>query len=338
MAKLCRIEQAIGEERAAVIHHKRDIEYYVRRWSDRDIARKGEVFSARVLRIDKDMMAAFVDMGSGENGFLRFAMATNAPRLVEGAMVRVEVLRQTETGKGPLVRFMEPSDAAKPGKEKSIDLREALSARHPDIVFEDGHVNGVDEAAETEIVLQGGGYVYIEHTRAGTMIDVDTGSGQKSAVGMTAAREIARQIRKRGIGGLLLIDFPNFRKRKVQADVWQTFKDGFNDDPDMPKIANYSRFGTIEMTRTRRGPSIAQIMMGTDGEPTTETLALRGLRRLTTEASVDGGARLVLQVPEAAFQWLEADTIGWRKALAIRIGERFRIVSGANIDVYKDET
>lgn len=338
MAKLCRIEDAIGEQRAAIINHKRDVEYYVRRWSDSDTARKGEVFSARVLRIDKDMMAAFVDMGSGANGLLRFAMATNAPRLIEGAMVRVEVLRQTETGKGPLVRFMEPSDADKPCKEKSADLRQALTARYPDIKFEDGHVNGVDEAAETEIALEGGGYVYIEHTRAGTMIDVDTGTGQKGAVGLAAAREIARQIRKRGIGGLLLIDFPNFRKRKVQADVWQTFKDGFNDDPDMPKIAPYSRFGTIEMTRTRTGPSIAQIMMGTDGEPTTETLALRGLRRLATEASVEGGARLVLQVPKSAFQWLESDAIGWRKALAERIGERFRIVSGASIDVYKDET
>jgi len=337
MAKLCRIEDAIGEERAAIINHKRDIEYYVRRWSDLDTARKGEVFSARVLRIDKDLMAAFVDMGSGANGLLRFAMATNAPRLVEGAMVRVEVLRQTETGKGPLVRFMEPSAAEKPCKEKSISLRQALTVRYPDIKFEDGHVNGIDEAAETEVALEGGGYIYIEHTRAGTMIDVDTGTGQKSAVGLTAAREISRQIRKRGIGGLVLIDFPNFRKRKVQADVWQTFKDGFNDDPDIPKIAPYSRFGTIEMTRTRRGPSIAQIMMGKDGEPTTETIALRGLRRLTTEASIEGGARLVLQVPEAAFQWLEADTIGWRKALAARIGERFRVVSGANIDVFKDE-
>ena len=342
MAKLCRIEDAIGEERAAVIHHKRDIEYYIRRWSDCDIAHKGEIFSARVLRIDKDMMAAFVDMGAGENGLLRFAMANNAPRLVEGAMVRVEVLRQAETGqdsgKGPLVRFLEPSDADKPAKEKSISLRETISARYPDIKFEDCHVNGIDEAAETEIALQSGGYVYIEHTRAGTMIDVDTGTGQKSAVGIVAAREIARQIRKRGIGGLILVDLPNFRKRKVQADVWQTFKDGFNDDPDMPKIAPYSRFGTIEMTRTRTGPSIAQIMMGKNGDPTTETIALQGLRRLTTEANVEGGARLVLQVPETAFQWLEADTIGWRKALAERIGERFRIVSGANIDVFKDET
>lgn len=338
MAKLCRIENAIGEDRAAVIHHKRDIEYYVRRWSDSDIARKGEVFSARVLRIDKDLMAAFVDMGAGENGLLRFAMANNAPRLVEGAMVRVEVLRQVEPAKGPLVRFLEPSDAKKPVKEKSISLRQAISARYPDIQFADGHVNGVDEAAETEVALQGGGYVYIEHTRAGTMIDVDTGSGQKSAVGIVAAREIARQIRKRGIGGLLLIDFPNFRKKKVQADVWQTFKDGFNGDPDMPKIAKFSRFGTIEMTRTRRGPSIAQILMGKDGEPTVETIALRGLRRLTTEAKVDGGARLVLQVPKAAFQWLDADTISWRKALAERIGERFRIVSGENIDVFKEET
>jgi len=338
MAKLCRIEQAIGEERAAVIDHKRDIEYYVRRWSDRDTARKGEVFSARVLRIDKDMMAAFVDMGSGDNGLLRFSMAVNAPRLVEGALVRVEVLRQAEPGKGPLVRFMEPSGADKPGKEKTIDLRQAISARYPGIKFEDGHINGIDEAAETEIALQGGGFVTIEHTRAGTMIDVDTGSGQKSVVGITAAREIARQIRKRGIGGLLLIDFPNFRKRKVQADVWQTFKDGFNNDPDLPKIANFSRFGTVELTRTRRGPSIAQIMMDKNGEPTRETLALQGLRRLATEANIDGGGRLVLQVPDAAFAWLEADTIGWRKAMAERIGERFRVVSGASVDVYKDET
>ncbi len=338
MAKLCRIEDAIGEERAAVIVHKRDVEYYIRRWSEKGVARKGEVFSARVLRIDKDMMAAFVDMGSGENGLLRFAMSNNAPRLVEGAMVRVEVLRQAETGKGPLVRFLEPSEADKPAKEKSVSLREAISDRYPGIKFEETHVNGVDEAADTEVALQGGGYIYIEHTRAGTMIDVDTGTGQKSAVGIAAAREIARQVRKRGIGGLILVDLPNFRKRKVQADVWQTFKDGFNDDPDMPKIAPYSRFGTIEMTRTRTGPSIAQIMIGKDGELTTETIALQGLRRLTTEANVEGGAKLVLQVPEAAFQWLEADTIGWRNALAERIGERFRLVSGATIDVYKDES
>ncbi len=337
MAKLCRIEQAIGEERAAIIHHKRDIEYYVRRWSDRNIARKGEVYSARVIRIDKDLMAAFVDMGSGANGLLRFAMAHNAPRLIEGEMVRVEVLRQMEAGKGPLVRFLEPSNASKPSKEKAINLREALIARYPDIQFEDGHVNGVEEAAETEIALQGGGYIYIEHTRAGTMIDVDTGTGQKSAVGIAAAREIARQIRKRGIGGLILADFPNFRKKKVQADVWQTFKDGFNNDPDMPKIAPYSRFGTIEMTRTRRGPSIAQILMGKDGEPTTETTALRGLRRLSAEANIEGGSRLVLQVPKPAFQWLEADTIGWRNALVERMGKRFRVVSGTNIDVYKDD-
>ncbi|MCF6275378.1 MAG: ribonuclease E/G [Robiginitomaculum sp.] len=235
------------------------------------------------------------------------------------------------------MRFVEPSDVEKPAREKSISLREAITARYPGIKFEDSLVNGIDEAAETEVALQGGGFVYIEHTRAGTMIDVDTGTGQKNAVGIAAAREIARQIRKRGIGGLILVDFPNFRKRKVQADVWQTFKDGFNGDLDGPKIAPLSRFGTVEMTRTRTGPSIAQIMMGKDGDPTTETVALRGLRRLSTEANVDGGSQLVLQVPEAAFKWLEADTIGWRKAVAERVGERFRLVAGANIDVYKDD-
>ena len=338
MAKLCRIENAIGEERAAVIAHKRDIEYYVRRWSAQGLARKGEVFSARVKRIEKDLMAAFVDMGNGESGLLRFTMAPNAPRLVEGAMVRVEVLREAETGKSPFVRFIEPSDAAKPAKEKTISLKDAISARYPDIQFEDSPVNGIEEAAETQVALHGGGFIYIEHTRAGTMIDIDTGSGQKAQVGINAAREIARQIRKRGIGGLILIDFPNFRQKKIQADVWQTLKDGFKDDPDSPKIAPFSRFGTIEMTRTRRSAHIAQIIMGKDGEPTFETVALRGLRRLTTEAKIDGGTRLVLQVPEAAYQWLEADTISWRKVLADRIGKRFRIMPGARIDIFKDET
>ncbi len=337
MAKLCRIEQAIGEERAAVIAHKRDIEYYVRRESEAGIARKGDVFSGRVKRIDKDLMAAFIDLGNGESGLLRFAMTPGAPRLVEGAMIRASILRQGETGKAALLKYMEPSDAKNPVKEKSSSLREAISARYPGIKFEDGHVNGIEAVAETETALQGGGYIYIEHTRAGTMIDVDTGTGQKSEVGMTAAREIARQIRRRGIGGLILIDFPNFRKRKIKADVWQTFKDGFNDDPDMPKIAPWSRFGTIEMTRTRRGPSIAQILLGPDGCPTAETLALAGLRRLATEAEIDGGSRLVLQVPEAGYNWLETDSINWRQDLAQRIGQRFRVVAGNIIDVYKDD-
>ena len=337
MAKLCRIEQAVGEERAAVIDHKRDMEYYVRRWSDRDIARKGEIFSGRVKRIDKDLMAAFVDLGNNESGLLRFAITPSAPRLIEGAMIRVAILRQAEPGKGPLVKFIEPSEAKTPIKEKSVSLREAISARYPGIVFENGHINGIEAAAETEIALQGGGYIYIEHTRAGTMIDVDTATGQKSEVGKAAAREIARQIRKRGIGGLILIDFPNFRKRKTKADVWQTFKDGFNNDPDMPKIAPWSRFGTIEMTRTREGPPIAQILLHPNGSPTPETLALSGLRRLTTEAQIDGGTRLVLQLPEAGFVWLESGIIDWRTNLAERIGQRFRIVTGKTITVYKDD-
>ena len=337
MAKLCRIEHAIGEDRAAIVEHKRDIEYYLRRWSERDRARIGDVFSARITRIDKNMMAAFVDLGSSDHGLLRFAMTPNAPRLVEGAMVRVEVLRQSEAGKGSLVKYIEPSAATKPAKEKSIDLKTAIATRYPGIRFENGHVNGIDEAAETEIALQGGGFVYMEHTQAGTMIDIDTANGQKSAVGIAAAREIARQIRKRGIGGLILVDFPNFRKKKVQADVWQTFKDGFNNDPDTPKIAPFSRFGTIEMTRTRIGPSIAQIMMTAGGKPTVETTALRALRRLRAEANVHGGAHLVLQAPESVFNWLQADTIGWRAAMADQIGDRFKLVSGANIDVYKDE-
>jgi len=58
---------------------------------------------------------------------------------------------------------------------------------------------------------------------------------------------------------------------------------------------------------------------------------------LATEAEIDGGSRLVLQVPEAGYNWLETDSINWRQDLAQRIGQRFRVVAGNIIDVYKDD-
>lgn len=337
MAKLCRIEHAIGEDRAAVIYHKRDIEYYISRWSKRHLARQGEVFSGRITHIDKEIMAAFVDLGNGESGLLRFSMATNAPRLVEGAMIRVEVLREAEPGKGPLLRYMAMSQSKACVREEAKSLRDTIAARYPGIQFEEGRVNGIDEAAEVEIALQGGGYIYIEHTRAGTMIDLDTGNAKKSTAGITAAREISKQIRKRGIGGLIIIDFPSFRQKKVQADVWQTLVDGFADDPDRPKFAKFSRFGVVEMTRARKSASIAQVMMDSCGRPTDETQALRALRRLTDEARIDGGAQLVLQVPKSVFDWLQSGFIGWEEALRERIGARYHIVTGKDIQVYRDD-
>ncbi|PHR93228.1 MAG: hypothetical protein COA69_04565 [Robiginitomaculum sp.] len=341
MASLCKIEHAIGETRAAIIHKKQTIEYHVRRWSEKNKPHAGDVFSGRVRAVDKGLMAAFIDLGSEPAGMLRFSMSPNAPHMHEGQMIRVKVLRDGEPGKGPLLGFVELSDVSEPCKEIAQSLEDEILARYPKIVFEQGDVNGISWACEEEVALKTGGYIYIEPTRAATMIDVDTAGGQKSKVSIAAAREIAHQVRLRGIGGLVLIDFPNFRKKKDKADVWQTLKDCFEGDPNTVKIAPFSRFDTVELTRSRSGPTIAQILHGPTGqgqsrELSAETLALQGLRRLVKEARIDGGAKLVLELPVTAYEWLNAEHIDWKTSLGDKIGQRFTLKSGAKIDVYKD--
>ena len=336
MANLCIIDEAIGETRAAVMSKKKPIEYYIHRWSDAGVPRAGDVFAGRVKSIDKSLMAAFIDLGAGAPGLLRFTMAPDAPHITEGQMLRVKILREAEPGKGPLLGYLDVSEATAPAREKAVSLQETITARYPHIKFEMGVVDGIEWAAETEVALTGGGFIYIEHTRAGTMIDIDTAGGQKTKVSIAAAKEIARQVRLRGIGGLVLVDFPNFRKKKDRADVWQTMKDCMEGDPNTIKLAPFSRFDTVEFTRARFGLTLSQILLGDDGEQSTETTALLGLRRLLKEARVDGGAKLVLELQQAAYDWLEADKIDWRGPLADKMGARFTLKPGAKLDVYKD--
>ena len=335
MVDICRIENAIGETRAEVLHKNKPVEYYIRRWSSVGAAHAGDIFSGRVSKVDKALMAAFINLGDGQDGLLRFTMSPSAPHLHEGQMLRVKVLRDAEIGKGPLLSYIEISGAPKPVKENSLSLKEVISARYPNITFEEGSVSGIVWAVQEEVALKGGGYIYIEHTRAGTMIDVDTAGGQKTKVSIEAAKEIARQIRLRGIGGLVLIDFPNFRKKKDRADVWQTLKDCFAHDPNSVKIAPFSRFDTVELTRSRNGATIGQILLGPDGQISCETLALKGIRRLIKEARIDGGAKFVLELPKPAYEWLMADSIGWLKPLTNKLGPRFLLKEGKKLDVYK---
>lgn len=338
MADICRIEKAVGETRACVMHKKQVIEFFVRRWSGLNTPQVGDQFSGRVQRIENGMMAAFVDLGphSGPAGLLRFTMSPGAPRLVEGQMLQVKILREAEPGKGPLLGFVAESNAKSPQKETSVSLEDMIKARYPNVVTEEGEVSGISWAAEEEVALKTGGYIYIEHTRAATMIDVDTAGGQKTKVSIEAAKEVARQIRLRGIGGLVLIDFPNFRKKKDRADVWQTLSDGFNSDPNTVKIGPFSRFDTVELVRSRSSQTISQILLGQDGLPTPETMALKGLRRLTKEARIDGGAKLVLELPKAAYEWLGAGHIDWETALIETMGARYRVCEADSLDVYKD--
>ena len=97
-----------------------------------------------------------------------------------------------------------------------------------------------------------------------------------------------------------------------------------------------SRFGTVEMTRSKPAASLDEILNNQYGQPTDETLALRPLRRLEVEARANAGAQLTLFLPERAKAWLESDLIEWRSEITNRIGARYSLESHHDIDVKSD--
>jgi ribonuclease G len=125
----------------------------------------------------------------------------------------------------------------------------------------------LDRAVKRKIWLNSGGYLFLERTEAMYTIDVNSGrsSTQTSDVeealvhiNMEAAEEIARQLRIRNIGGLVICDFIDMRSRKNQKRVLDRLKEAMKDDSAKCTILGMSEFGLVEMTRQRSRESLVQ--------------------------------------------------------------------------------
>ncbi len=129
----------------------------------------------------------------------------------------------------------------------------------------------IDRALKRKIWLSSGGYLYFDRTEAMYTIDVNSGrSTQQSSkadvesslvhINMEAAEEIARQLRIRNIGGLVVCDFIDMRSRKNQRRVLDRLKEAMKDDSAKCTILGMSEFGLVEMTRQRSRESLTQTM------------------------------------------------------------------------------
>ncbi len=332
------IDESIGETRAVVYEGRKPVELYVRRWSDAERPRLGDIFTGRIDQVDLGMGAAFVALNFGKPGFLKFTDAPKAPRFQVGQYVQVKVTREDEPGKGPVLRFLKLAETKKIGPVSQLSLKDRISNRFgSQIAFETAPISEFSPYCIRDIGLTGGGDICIEQTRAMVAIDVDRGSGKSGFdVSLTAASEIARQVRLRGLGGLLAIDFPNLRQKRQREQLITHITEAFKPDINLVKIAPLSRFGVLEMTRQKQYRSVDDILLDGHGEPTAETLALAGLRRLEKEARVTPGAKMTLIVPEQAHDWLNMKVINWQDPLMDRIGARFAVETGHSIDVKAD--
>lgn len=129
----------------------------------------------------------------------------------------------------------------------------------------------IDKALRRKIWLSSGGYLFFDKTEAMFTIDVNSGrsSSQNQStnleegivqINMEAAEEIARQLRLRNVGGLIICDFIDMRSRKNQRRVLDRLKEAMKDDSAKCTILGMSEFGLVEMTRQRSRESLTQTL------------------------------------------------------------------------------
>jgi ribonuclease E len=132
-------------------------------------------------------------------------------------------------------------------------------------LFERFHVHEqLHKALDRKVWLPSGGSVIIEHTEALTVIDVNTGknvgtSNLEATVfhnNLEAADEIARQLRLRDIGGIIVIDFIDMELRENRQAVVAAFRDALARDKTRTQVFDISELGLVEMTRKRIGEGL----------------------------------------------------------------------------------
>ena len=172
---------------------------------------------------------------------------------------------------------------------------------------------------ENRVDLRSGGSIVIEQSEALVAVDVNSGKGtHKKSIEQTAfltnieaAEEIARQLRLRDLGGLIVIDFIDMKDPKHKSQVEKTIRNYLKSDKARTNVGRISKFGLMEMSRQRIRPSIefgtfvpCDHCRGKGLIPSTEALGLRFLRKLSLETLKDGIAGAKGIVPVAVANYL----------------------------------
>jgi ribonuclease E len=172
---------------------------------------------------------------------------------------------------------------------------------------------------QRKVPLKGGGSIVIDQTEALVAIDVNSGSfrTEKSAeenayqMNLIAAKEIARQLRLRDLGGVIVNDFIDMRREKYRRGVEKALHDAMKRDRARTKILRTSPFGLIEMTRQRIRPSLRKSIFrdcptctGTGMVKTAESMAIEVMRTLQLSATRGDVTRLNITVHDEVATWI----------------------------------
>ncbi len=169
------------------------------------------------------------------------------------------------------------------------------------------------------VELKSGGYLIINPTEA--MITIDVNSGRASnkrtveetafKTNLEAAEEIARQLRLRDLGGLIVIDFIDMEDRKHVAEVEKTFKKAMSVDRARVQLSRISKFGILELSRQKKHSTIQEISYttcpfckGTGHRPSLEYTALSAFRKIESQAVKGVYSTFRITVPREVADYL----------------------------------
>lgn len=170
----------------------------------------------------------------------------------------------------------------------------------------------IETAYSRTVTLPSGGAIVIDHTEALVAIDVNSARATRGAdieetafrTNCEAADEIARQMRLRDLGGLVVIDFIDMEDARNQRAIELRMKDALKDDRARVQMAKISRFGLMELSRQRLRPALSEghhitcpRCNGLGVIRDTESSALQVLRIIQEEATKDGTGAIHAQVP-----------------------------------------
>ena len=172
---------------------------------------------------------------------------------------------------------------------------------------------------QDRVNLKSGGYLVIKPTEA--MITIDVNSGRASnkrnveetafRTNIEAAEEVARQLRLRDLGGLIVIDFIDMMDRKNNAEVERTFKKALSLDRARIQLAKISKFGIMELSRQKKHSTIQEISYmpcpfchGSGIRPSLEYAALSAFRKMESQAVKGASASLTVSLPHEVAHYL----------------------------------
>ncbi len=170
----------------------------------------------------------------------------------------------------------------------------------------------IETAFARQVSLPSGGAIVIDHTEALVSVDVNSGRSTRGAdieetavrTNCEAADEIARQLRLRDLGGLIVVDFIDMESQRNQREVENRLRDALHHDRARVQTGKISRFGLLELSRQRLRPALAETSYipcprctGTGHIRNTESAALHILRIIEEEAMKDNTGAVHCQVP-----------------------------------------